>query len=205
MKVIVFGATGGVGKQVVQQGLDAGHEITAFIRTPSKLEVSYEGLTIVQGDAFNAEEVSDTIKGHDAVISCLGSSTGMKKSDELQNMTRNIVEGMQRHDVNRIVYTASAGVHRELTGVMGKIVMMLLKNPLIDHRAAVKHITDAGLNYTIARPMSLSDKPYTGVYREHATRVPEKSSAIPRADVAHFIVKALDDASYDHSSVGLAT
>lgn len=205
MKVIVFGATGGVGKQVVQQGLDAGHEITAFIRTPSKLEVSYEGLTIVQGDAFNAEEVSDAIKGHDAVISCLGSSTGMKKSDELQNMTRNIVEGMQRHDVNRIVYTASAGVHRELTGVMGKIVMMLLKNPLIDHRAAVKHITDAGLNYTIARPMSLSDKPYTGVYREHATRVPEKSSAIPRADVAHFIVKALDDASYDHSSVGLAT
>lgn len=205
MKIIVFGATGGAGKFVVQQGLDAGMEVTAFVRTPAKLEITHENLNIVQGDAFNKEEVSAAISNHDAVISCLGSSKGMKKSEELQNMTKNIVEGMKEHNVDRIVYTASAGVHKELTGIMGKLIMQLLKNALIDHRAAVGHIQDAGLNYTIVRPMGLSNKEFTGEYREAASGVPAKSSSIPRADVAHFIIKALTDSSYENTSIGLAT
>lgn len=205
MKIIVFGATGGVGKYVVQQGLDAGLEVTAFVRTPAKLEITHENLNVVQGDAFNKEEVSAAISNHDAVVSCLGSSKGMRKSEELQNMTKNIVEGMKEHNVDRIVYTASAGVHKELTGIMGKVIMQLLKNALIDHRAAVGHIQDAGLNYTIVRPMGLSDKEFTGEYREAASGVPAKSSSIPRADVAHFIIKALTDSSYENTSIGLAT
>lgn len=205
MKIIVFGATGGVGKYVVQQGLDAGLEVTAFVRTPAKLEITHENLNVVQGDAFNKEEVSAAISNHDAVVSCLGSSKGMRKSEELQNMTKNIVEGMKEHNVERIVYTASAGVHKELTGIMGKVIMQLLKNALIDHRAAVGHIQDAGLNCTIVRPMGLSNKEFTGEYREAASGVPAKSSSIPRADVAHFIIKALKDSSYENTSIGLAT
>ena len=205
MKIIIFGASGGVGKFVVQQSLEAGLEVTAFVRTPSKIEMNHENLNIIQGDAFNSAEVSSAIAGHDAVISCLGSSKGMKKSEELQNMTKNIVEGMKEHNIDRIVYTASAGVHKELTGIMGKLIMQLLKNALIDHRAAVEYIQDAGLNYTIVRPMGLSDKEFTGEYREAASGVPAKSSSIPRADVAHFIIKALTDSSYENTSIGLAT
>lgn len=205
MKIIVFGATGGVGQSVVRQSLDAGIEVTAFVRTPSKIEVIHENLNVIQGDAFNSAEVSSAIAGHNAVVSCLGSSKGMKKSSELRNMTKNIVEGMKENNVDRIVYTASAGVHKELTGLSGKLMMTLLKNPLIDHRAAVGHIQDAGLNYTIVRPMGLTDKPFTGKYREEIRGVPAKSSTIPRADVAHFIVKALTDSKYENSSIGLAT
>lgn len=205
MKIIVFGATGGVGQSVVQQSLDAGLEVTAFVRTPSKLEITHENLNVIQGDAFNSAEVTAALAGHDAVVSCLGSSKGMKQSKELQNMTKNIVEGMKVNNVERIVYTASAGVHKELTGIMGKLIMQLLKNALIDHRAAVGHIHDAGLNYTIVRPMGLTDKEFTGVYREDVSGVPLKSSSIPRADVAHFIVKALTDPKYENTSVGLAT
>lgn len=205
MKIIVFGATGGVGQSVVQQSLDAGHEVTAFVRTPSKIEVAHKNLNVIQGDAFNSAEVSAAIAGHDSVVSCLGSTKGMKKSKELQNMTENIVEGMKVNNVERIVYTASAGVHKELTGIMGKVIMQLLKNALIDHRAAVGHIQNAGLNYTIVRPMGLTDKEFTGKYREDVSGVPAKSSSIPRADVAHFIVKALTDSKYDNASIGLAT
>ena len=204
MKIIIFGASGGVGQSAVQQSLEAGLEVTAFVRTPSKIEMNHENLNIIQGDAFNSAEVSSAISGHDAVISCLGSSKGMRKSEELQNMTKNIVEGMKEHNVDRIVYTASAGVHKELTGIMGKLIMQLLKNALIDHRAAVEYIQDAGLNYTIVRPMGLSDKEFTGEYREAASGVPAKSSSIPRADVAHFIIKALTDSSYENTSIGLA-
>lgn len=205
MKIIVFGATGGVGKYVVQQGLDAGLEVTAFVRTLAKVEITHANLNVVQGDAFNKEEVSAAISNHDAVVSCLGSSKGMKKSEELQNMTKHIVEGMKEHNVDRIVYTASAGVHKELTGIMGKVIMQLLKNALIDHRAAVGYIQDAGLNYTIVRPMGLSDKEFTGKYREAAEGVPAKSSSIPRADVAHFIIKALTDSGYENTSIGITT
>lgn len=205
MKIIVFGATGGVGQSVVKQALENGFEVTAFVRTPTKLEVTHENLNIVKGNAFNQAEVAAAIAGHDAVVSCLGSSQGMKKSTELQEMAKNIVSGMQEHDVKRIVYTASAGIHQELSGVSGKLIMRMLKNTLTDHRAATDYIEAHGLNYTIVRPMGLTNRPLSGKYRESTTSLPKSSRSIPRADVAHFILKALSDAKYENTSIGVST
>lgn len=205
MKIIVFGATGGVGQSVVKQAVEKGFKVTAFVRTKAKLEVTHENLTVVQGDAFNTVEVSAAITGHDAVVSCLGSSQGMKQSTELQEMTKNIVMGMEEHGVKRIVYTASAGVHNELTGVSGKLIMKMLKNALTDHRAATDLIQEHGLTFTIVRPMGLTNGEFTGQYKEAMTGVPEKSKSISRADVAHFIVKALSDAQYENASVGISS
>lgn len=205
MKIIVFGATGGVGQSVVKQAVEDGFEVTAFVRNPAKLEVEHEKLYIVQGDADHQAEVSAAISGHDAVVSCLGSNQGLKKSTDLERMTKNIVTGMQEHGVSRIVYTASAGVHHELSGISGKLIMILLKNILVDHRAAIEYITAHGLNYTIVRPMGLTNRPFTGVYREATTGVPSRSSSIPRADVAHFILKALKDSRYANTSIAIST
>ena len=205
MKIIIFGASGGVGQSAVKQAVENGFEVTAFVRTPAKLEVAHENLTVIKGDAYNPAEVSDAIAGHDAVVSCLGSDKGMKKSTALQDMVKNIVAGMEAHGVKRIVYTASAGVHNELLGVSGKLMMGMLKNALADHRAAVDHIEAHGLTYTIVRPMGLTNGPFTGKYREAASGVPEKSKTIPRADVAHFILKTLNNAEYENRSIGIAT
>ncbi|WP_404466986.1 NAD(P)-dependent oxidoreductase [Planococcus rifietoensis] len=205
MKIIVFGATGGVGRSVVEQALEQGYEVTAFVRTPDKLKVTGEKLTVVQGDAFHVEQVAAAIAGHDAVVSCLGSNQGMKKSADLQTMAKNIVAGMQQHGIKRIVYTASAGINDELPGIGGKLMMGVLKQVLIDHRAAVDAIQEAELNYTIVRPMGLTNENVTGQYRESEESVPSKSKTIPRADVAHFILKALGDAAYENKSIGIAT
>jgi putative NADH-flavin reductase len=204
MKIIVFGATGGVGQHVVKQALEKGFEVTAFVRTPSKMELTHEQLHIRQGDAFNKGEVAAAIAGHDAVVSCLGSSQGMKKSTEIEEMTKNIVAGMQAHNVKRIVYTASAGINKEIPGISGKVVMKMLKNALTDHRNAVDYIKAHGLNFTIVRPMGLTNDTLTGKYRESEASVPEKARSIPRADVAHFIVKALSDEQYENASIGIA-
>ncbi|XKE94758.1 SDR family oxidoreductase [Metaplanococcus flavidus] len=204
MEIIVFGATGGVGKEVVKLAVENGFEVTAFVRTPAKVEISHKNLAVVQGDAFNAAEVAAAIAGHDGVVSCLGSSQGMKKSTELQEMVKNIVGGMRQHDVKRIVYTASAGIYDELTGISGKLMMGMLKNALRDHRAAVDEIEANGLTYTIARPMGLTNGAFSGKYREASEGVPQKSMSISRADVAHFIVKALQDPQYENTSVGIA-
>lgn len=205
MKIIVFGATGGVGQSVVKQAVENGFEVTAFVRTPEKLQTTHEKLTIIKGDAFNQQEVTAAIAGHDAVVSCLGSSQGMKKSTELQDMVKNIVAGMQEQDVKRIVYTASAGIYNELPGISGKLMMGMLKNALTDHRAAVDWIESHGLNYTIVRPMGLTNGPFSGQYREAAEGVPEKAKSISRADVAHFILKALKNPQYENTSIGIAS
>lgn len=205
MKIIVFGATGGVGQSVVKQAVENDFEVTAFVRTRAKLEVTHRNLDIIQGNAFNQAEVAAAIAGHDAVVSCLGSSQGMKKSTDLQEMAKNIVTGMQQHNVKRIVYTASAGIHEELSGISGKLIMRMLKNILTDHRAASEYIEAHGLNYTIVRPMGLTNRPLSGKYRESTTSLPKKSRSIPRADVAHFILKALSDAQYENTSIGIST
>lgn len=205
MKIIVFGATGGVGQSVVKQAVENGFEVTAFVRTPAKLEVTHKNLNVVQGNVFDQAAVSAAIAGHDAVVSCLGSSQGMKKSTELQEMAKIIVAGMQEHHVKRIVYTASAGIDKELPGISGKLIMSMLKNALTDHRAAVDYIVAQGMNYTIVRPMGLTNGSFTGTYRESATGVPHKSRSIPRADAAHFIIKALKDTQYENTSIGIST
>lgn len=205
MKIIVFGATGGVGQSVVKQVIENGFEVTAFVRTPTKLEVTHENLTVIKGDAFNQAEVAAAIAEHDAVVSCLGSNQGIKKSTELQEMVKNIVAGMQAHEVKRIVYIASAGIHNELPGVKGKLIMGMLKNALTDHRAAADWIETHGLNYTFVRPMGLTNGPFSGKYRESSAGVPKNSRSIPRADVAHFILKALIDKQYENTSIGIAT
>ena len=205
MKIIVFGATGGVGRLVVKQALEEGFDVTAFVRTPDKLKATGDRLTVVQGDAFHVEQVAAAIAGHDAVVSCLGSNQGMKKSEDLRTMAKNIVAGMQQHGVKRIVYTASAGINDELPGIGGKVMMGVLKQVLIDHRAAVDTIEEAGVDYTIVRPMGLTNDSFSGKYRETETGVPGKSRTIPRADVAHFILKALKDSAYDNKSIGIAT
>lgn len=205
MKIIVFGATGGVGQSVVKQAVENGFEVTAFVRTPEKLQTTHEKLTIIKGDAFNQQEVTAAIAGHDAVVSCLGSSQGMKKSTELQDMVKNIVAGMQEQGVKRIIYTASAGIYNELPGISGKLMMGMLKNALTDHRAAVDWIESRGLNYTIVRPMGLTNGPFSGQYREASEGVPEKAKSIARADVAHFILKALNNRQYENTSIGIAS
>lgn len=205
MKIIVFGATGGVGRHVVNQALQAGYEVTAFVRDLTKLQIENNHLHVVRGDATNAEEVSAAIAGHDAVVSCLGSNKMVAKSTQLEEMTQHIVAGMEAHHVKRIVYTASAGINNELPGVGGKMVMKMLQNVLTDHRHAVDLIqAHKDLQYTIVRPLGLTNDDYTGEYREAKEGVPENARNIPRADVAHFILKALGDDTYIGESVGIA-
>lgn len=205
MKIIVFGATGGVGRHVVNQALQTGDEVTAFVRDLTKLQIENDHLHVVRGDATNAEEVSAAIAGHDAVVSCLGSNKMVAKSTQLEEMTQHIVASMEAHHVKRIVYTASAGINNELPGVGGKMVMKMLQNVLIDHRHAVDLIqAHKDLQYTIVRPLGLTNDDYTGEYRKAKEGVPENARNIPRADVAHFILKALGDDTYIGESVGIA-
>jgi len=203
MKLIVFGATGGVGKLFVQQAVKKGYEVTAFVRTPEKMDI--QGVHIIHGDAFDTAKVAEAIVGHDVVISCIGSTKGLNKDTSIQRMGRNIADGMAVANVKRIIYCASAGVFGEIPGIVGKIMMKLLGKPLKDHRAALEAIMSKDIIYTIARPMGLKDTALELDYAETFEGVPTTSRSIPRASVAHFMVKAVEDRKYENTSVGLAS
>ena len=204
VKIIVFGANGKTGRLVVEKILEGGHEVSAFVRDPSKLTIQHDNLHIIKGQATEKRAVSDAIKGKELVISCLGSDKGLKKTTVLHDMTSNIVAAMTEHNVDRIIYMASAGIDNEIPGIVGKITMKLLGNVLKDHHNAVAEIKRNSLTYTIVRPLSLTDKPYTGKYREAKTGIPEKGSSISRADVADLIIRAITDEQYQNQSVALS-
>ena len=204
MKLIVFGATGGVGQEFIKMAVEQGHEISAFVRTPEKLQTK-SGVEIIQGDAFDATAVAEAIKGHDAVVSCIGSTEGSEKHTSIQKMGKNIADGMEAAGVKRIVYCASAGVNREIPGIAGKMVMKMLEKPLKDHRAALDYILSKDVVYTVARPMGLKNNPLELDYVESFDSVPNAARSIPRASVAHFLLKALTDDKYENTSVGLAS
>ena len=204
MKIIIFGASGKTGKLLVKQALSDNHTVTAFVRNPSNLNISDPNLLIVQGNATDASDVKKAILGHDAVISTLGANTGLRKTTILHEMTQNIVQGMKEQQVSRIAYMASAGIDKEIPGVIGKLTIKLLGNVLDDHHNAVAVIKDNNLQWTIARPLGLTDKPFTGKYRKEAIGVPKGGRTISRADVADFLFQAIVNKEFIHQSVALS-
>ena len=202
MKVLVLGATGGVGQHVVQYLLEDGHEVTVLARTPAK--VTAEAVRVVQGDALDADVVRAAVVGQDAVVSALASTEGPDKETSLRRMAGVLAAAMVAEGVRRVVWCASEGVDGEMRGPVGWVVQKLLAKPLADHRAAVASLRDAGLTVTVARPRALNDDPLDVEWTEVLDGPADGGWSIPRASVARFMVRALEDPAYENTSVALA-
>lgn len=201
MKLFVLGATGRTGHQFVDQAIEHGHHVTAFVREQKKL-IPTPQLEIIEGDVTDSAALTDALAGHDAVISCLG--TDLSDSDFLAHVTDALVPALKANDVTRVVYLASAGIDKEIPGLVGTVVTFMLRKPLRDHRAAVDLWRNSSFDYTIVRPMQLTDGPRTSVYRTSIDSIPDNGKQISRADVAQFMLNAVEDQLFVRQSVGLA-
>ena len=203
MKIIVFGANGRTGQKVIEQAINKGMEVTAFVRSADSIKLKSDKLSVVIGQATILEDVKKAMVGHDDVINCIG-GPGAKPSAIITDITNNIVMAMNETGVKRIAQVASAGIHGELKGVIGKIIGLMLKSPLKDHKGAFEKLEEGGVNYTLARPMSLTEGVFTGEYREAEEGIPHGAKNISRSDVADFLLKAIEDDKYIKKSIGLA-
>ena len=168
MKLLILGGTGGTGRQLVEQALAAGHDVTALVRDPTTAGLAaHAKLTLVKGRATDAGEIAAAVAGHDAVLSALGPRKNMDPiSAEAAKAT---VEAMKRQGVKRLVWLSAGGVGdsapqlvRE-SFVFGKIIMPLfLKHPYANHAIAEDIVRGSGLDYTIVRPVQLVDKKTAG-------------------------------------------
>ena len=196
MKIAVFGATGGTGNEIVKQALEAGHEVTAFVRDAARLSIQNEKLTVVMGDVFDADSVAKAVQGQDAVVCALGAGSDLKKTTVRTTGTVNMINVMQQANGTKqrlIVVTAmGTGESWDDMSLLNKFFYaVLLKNTREDHEAQEAAIKESGLDWTIIRPSGLSDKPLTGAYHV-GQRVSAKTSEISRADVADLILNELE-------------
>src|SRR5574342_439878 len=109
MKMVVFGASGRMGIKVVEQALEAGHIVTAFLRTPSKVTIQHPNLTLLQGDVMDAAAVENAIAGQEVVISVLH-TTRPPVLGMMETAAKNIISAMQKHGIRRIISTTGAAV-----------------------------------------------------------------------------------------------
>lgn len=197
MKIVVFGASRGVGLEVVKQALEAGHIVTAFVRSPSTFAVKHPDLTLCQGDAMDPVAVENAVAGHEAVISALG-PTRPPVPGMMEIAAKNIVAAMKKHSVRRLVSTTGAGIRQPedkpklIDYFIGFLLNLLAKSVVLDSAANVKVIQNSGLDWTIVRYPRLVDGDRTCKYRFGYVSK-DSSTQLARADAAASVLKELTE------------
>jgi len=206
-RIAIFGATGGTGKQLVQQALEQGHEVTAFARTPEKLEITNKNLTVHKGDVLNLEEVKAAVKNQDLVMCALGMPAS-DKSTLRKDGTKNIISAMEKQGVDRLICQTSLGFgdSKEVLPWHMKylIVPFILKNAFKDHELQEAEIEKSDLNWTIVRPGNMTNGKKTGNYKFGFKPNEKIKLKVSRADVADFMLKQINESQFQYSKVGIS-
>ncbi len=205
MNIIIFGATGRTGKELLNQSLEQGHKVTAYARNPENISLNHPQLSVIQGDVLNLSEVEQAISGIDAVICALGMPNILDRSQLRSKGTRHIIAAMKKEGVERLICLSGlgAGDSRQLLPAHYRylIVPLFMRSLLKDHDEQERMIMKSGLNWSIARPGNLTDKERTGKYL-HGLSIEGLPASLKtsRADTADFMLSLLTNDRYLHQS-----
>ena len=209
MHVAVIGASGGTGSAVVRQALSAGHTVTAVGRDSSSFPFdAHERLRTVRTDVFDAGALEPVVKEADAVLSTLG-PRGSGPSEVCRRGATALVAAMREAGVRRLaVVSASGAFHGPGDGFVTRtiakpILQRVLRHPFEDTRAMEDVVRASGLDWTLARPPRLLERPRTGRYRHAVDAFVPGGIQIGRADVADYLLRSLDDPATAGHWVGL--
>ena len=199
MKLLIVGATGGTGRELVTQALDRGDEVSAFARRPDALG-RRDGLRDIAGDVLDAAAVERAVAGHDAVV-CVVGKPATRPGTVRSEGTRNIVQAMERSGTKRLVCLSTIGIgdtRQTLPALYRRLLVpLLLRATFAEHTRQEAVVRASRLDWTIVRAGALKDGARTGSYRhgfpptDHDIRF-----EISRADVAGFILDQVADPGY---------
>ena len=208
-RVLIVGATGGTGRQLVAQALERGHEVTAFVRNPDRLAVEHPRLRVLTGDVLDYASVEAAVRGQEAVVSALGHKRYFGPSRILSEGTRNLLRAMEAHGVSRLVCQTSLGIG-DSAGRMG-LYYTFIVIPIVvpfyfwDKTRQERLIAASGVEWVIVRPAALTNGPARGTVR-HGRRIGSfvLTRRVSRADVAAFMLDQLADDTYLRAAPGVS-
>src|ERR1022692_367131 len=205
MKLVVLGATGGIGLEIVRQAIELGHPVTAFVRSPERLKPFRGRIAVIQGDVLNSVELERAIEGHDAVLSGFGPRVPVAKSDTrlLRDFASALTEAMRQARVRRVVVVSMAFLFRDSiippTYLFGRLFFPAI---VVDAEGMERTIRESELDWTIVRPPQLTDKGRSEKYRVREGHLPRFGFNISRADVADCFIKAIEDRTFVNMILG---
>jgi putative NADH-flavin reductase len=206
MKLVVLGATGGTGLEIVRQAIEHGHSVTAFVRSPERLQPFLDRITVQPGDLLNSAELERVLKGHDAVVSGFGPRAPVSKADAnlLQQFAVALTRAMLQAGVRRVVVESVAFLFKDSIIPPAYLFGRLLFPRIVADASAMERVfRESELDWTIVRPPRLTDAPFTGKYRAREGHLPRFGFAISRADVADFMLKAVENHVSSRKIVGV--
>jgi len=206
-KIVIFGATGGTGQALVQEALNNNYEVKAFVRSPEKLKVVHRNLKVIKGDVLKYQDVLNAIDAQDLVFCNLGMPAS-DKSTLRTDGTTNIVKAMEEKKAKRFICQTSLGFadSKEVLPWHMKylIVPFILKNAFKDHELQEAVVEKSNLDWTIVRPGNMTNGKQTGEYKHGFEPTEKIKLKVSRSDVAHFMLKQVEDNQYLHRKVGVS-
>ncbi len=206
MTIIVFGATGQMGRQLIKQALWKGHTIKAFGRNIHELDMEEERLETIKGSVFDDNDIKKALKGCDAVISALGGGTG--DTDITRSLgIKKIIVGMKASNISRIIAIGGMGV---LNADEDKFIFETEEFPEMyqavtaEHFKAYKQLKDSGLDWTFLCPPDLIDAPYSGQYQLNKNYPAAGKFKINTGDLAEFMISELEKNEFLYCRVGIS-
>ena len=205
MNVLVFGASGKTGREVVRQALARGFNVAAFVRETARLPLAHANLRLVTGQITDPKAVARAIEGHTCVISTLGVGLPLRHDPIVIEGVRTIARASEHASVARLLYMSFIGVResRDAAGFLLKqLAGTVLRHEVADHEAKEAAVAESFVDWTIVRPPKLTNGRLTASYRVGADI--EARSPLPmmsRADVADFMLRQLSDQSFIRKAV----
>ena len=209
--VLIVGATGGTGRELVTQALERGYLVTAMARDPAAVQIKQINnarLRVVRGDVLDYPSLESAVKGHDAVLCALGHKRYFRPTHILSQGTANLLRAMNAHGVRRLVCETALGIGSS-AGRMGLyytffVLPIILPFYFWDKTRQEKAIAASLADWVIVRPGALTNGPRRGRYR-HGAGIGSflMTARISRADVADFMLNQLTDNTYLKAAPGV--
>jgi putative NADH-flavin reductase len=206
-KVLIIGASRGIGLETLKAALRAGHSVRAFARSARRIRIDDPKLEKIPSDALQMDTVRRALTGIDVVIQSLGVSAGpeiiLKPTRLFSTATRVLVTAMEEAQVRRLICVTGfgAGDSRGRGGFLYNAAFHLLVGRIYDDKDVQERIVRRSkLDWVIARPVILTNGPKTSAYRALVDPRDWTCGFISRADVADFLVKQIDDDAFRHKT-----
>jgi putative NADH-flavin reductase len=207
LKMVILGATGATGLEVVRMAVERGHSMTAFVRSPDRLASFMDRIEVKRGDLLDASQLAQVIDNHDAIISSFGPRLPISKADAhlLEQFATALKSAMEQTGTKRVVVESVAFLFKDSIMPPTYLLGRLLFPAVVADSVAMERIfAESSLDWTMVRPPELTNGPYTGKYRVRKGHLPAFGFKISRANVADYMIKAVEQHLSSRTIVGLS-